>query len=274
MNTHQHVNEQNDIIQFKIQTLEGNDFSVSIQKSEAEKVYTCNVRDRSLNANPYDSYGLDFLKEAISKLNGVDPITMQLFTPQGELTPATPLLPLQNQVLSLMIKSPITVTLRKTQDPMWPTQRVDGQVYGWGKQLVSTIFRKAQVYCMTPLLTTLTKPTEHSVTTSGPRYVCGTSAAVMFATTSFVVHPAAMCTAVGAVVYHIAYPDNRLAYLLDLTCNTMTAIYIVPHMPTTSWFILLFSGLNWALFRHTQTSQWQHVLQVTFPLCVICYTYH
>ena len=125
MNTHQHVNEQNDIIQFKIQTLEGNELSVSIQKSEAEKVYTCSDSlHEHTNPNPYDSYGLDFLKEAISKLNGVDPITMQLFTPQGELTTATPLLPLQNQVLSLMIKSPITVTLRKPQDPMSPHSRI------------------------------------------------------------------------------------------------------------------------------------------------------
>ena len=116
MNIQQHVNEQNDIIEFKIQTLEGNDFSVSIQKSEAEKVYTCNVPfcNRSLIANPYDSYGLDFLKEAISKLNGVDPITMQLFTAQGELTTATQLLALQNQVLSLMVKTPITVTVKYT----------------------------------------------------------------------------------------------------------------------------------------------------------------
>ena len=87
-------------------------------------MYTCNVRDRSLNANPYDSYGLDFLKEAISTLNGVDPITMQLFTAQGELTTATPLLPLQNQVLSLMIKSHITVTLQNLQ-----TTEPHGQVY-------------------------------------------------------------------------------------------------------------------------------------------------
>ena len=127
MNNQQHVNKQNEmpssIIQFEIQTLEGELLSVGIQKSEAEKVYTGNDAEWT-NPNPYDSYGLDFLKEAISTLNGVDPITMQLFTPQGELTTATPLLPLQNQVLSLMIKSPITVTLRKPQDPMSPHSRV------------------------------------------------------------------------------------------------------------------------------------------------------
>ena len=154
-------------------------------------------------------------------------------------------------------------------------------IYGWGKRLVSETYQKAKIYCgyttyilscdLIPLLTTLIKPTEKS-TSKAPRYICGTSAAVMFVTTSFVVHPAAMCTVVGSVVYHIAYPDNQLAYLLDLTCNTITAIYIVPHLPTTSWFILLCSGVNWALFRHTHICQWQHVLQVTFPLCVICYT--
>ena len=64
MNIQQHVNEQNDIIEFKIETLEGNDLSVSIQKSEAEKVYTgSDWLHEHANPNPYDSYGLDFLKE-------------------------------------------------------------------------------------------------------------------------------------------------------------------------------------------------------------------
>jgi hypothetical protein len=88
---------------------------VCIQKSDGEKVSTGSDKDWSLNAHPYDSYGLDFLKEAISKRNGADPITMQLFAAQGELTTATPLLSLQNQVLSLMVKSPITVTLQNPQ---------------------------------------------------------------------------------------------------------------------------------------------------------------
>jgi hypothetical protein len=119
MNIPQHVNNPNDptsnIIEFDIQTLEGKEFSVCIQKSDGEKVSTGSDKDWSLNAHPYDSYGLDFLKEAISKRNGADPITMQLFAAQGELTTATPLLSLQNQVLSLMVKSPITVTLQNPQ---------------------------------------------------------------------------------------------------------------------------------------------------------------
>jgi hypothetical protein len=130
MNNQQHANKQNEmpssIIQFEIQTLEGELLSVGIQKSEAEKVYTGNDAEWT-NPNPYDSYGLDFLKTAISEQNGIDTITMQLFTAQGELTTATPLLPLQNQVFSLMIKSPITITFQNPQTP--PTNGSSGQVY-------------------------------------------------------------------------------------------------------------------------------------------------
>jgi len=139
-------------------------------------------------------------------------------------------------------------------------------IYGRGKQFVSETYKKVRAS-----LTALTKPPKKK-DANEPRYICGTSAAVMFAMTSLVVHPAAMCTAASSVIYHIAYPDNQLAYLLDLTCNTMTAIHILPHLPATSWLILGCSGVNWALFRHTHNSQWQHVLQVTLPLCVICYT--
>ena len=98
------------IIEFQIQGPEGNDLSVSIPLSEAEKVYTGN------DSNPYDSYGLDFLKEAISKLTGVDPITMQLFISQEELTTATPLLLLEAQEISLMIKPPVAATFKNLQD--------------------------------------------------------------------------------------------------------------------------------------------------------------
>ena len=126
------------IIEFEIETLEGKVLSVSITKSEAEKVHMTNANIKhawepqafhkyqgywtvhtdntfTANTNPYESYGLDFLKAAISNQNGADPITMQLFTSDDELTTATPLLPLQNQVLSLIIKSPITVTLQHSQ---------------------------------------------------------------------------------------------------------------------------------------------------------------
>ena len=71
------------------------------------------------DANPYDSYGLDFLKDAICKLNGVDPITMQLFTSQDELTTATPLHLLETKVIFLMIKSPITLTFKNPTTTVW-----------------------------------------------------------------------------------------------------------------------------------------------------------
>ena len=125
MNTQQQTTNQIEpascIIEFEIETLEGKVLSVSITKSEAEKVHikgcwTVHTDNTfTANTNPYESYGLDFLKAAISVQNGADPITMQLFTSDDELTTATPILPLQNQVLSLMIKSPITVTLQHSQ---------------------------------------------------------------------------------------------------------------------------------------------------------------
>ena len=95
-----------DVIEFTIQCLEGNTFSVSITRAQAEKVFTYTTR------NPYNSYGLDFLKDAISKQNGADPTTQQLFTSDDELTTATPLIRLTGKVITLMIKPPITVTLK------------------------------------------------------------------------------------------------------------------------------------------------------------------
>ena len=93
--------------EFTIQCLEGNTFSVSIPLVQAEKAFTYTAR------NPYNSYGLDFLKDAINKQNGADPTTQQLFTSDDELTTATPLIPLAGKVITLMIKPPITVTLKK-----------------------------------------------------------------------------------------------------------------------------------------------------------------
>jgi hypothetical protein len=64
---------------FTINTLTGNSFSVTIDINDASKIY-------NEQKNIYDRYGLDFLKDAISKETGINPVCQQLFAEDGELT--------------------------------------------------------------------------------------------------------------------------------------------------------------------------------------------
>ena len=90
-------------IQFTIQTLLGETFQVSISVTEAEKVY------RPANhSDPYNKYGLDYLKEAISIHTGNDPVSQQLIC-QEELTSRTPLIPLASSVITLIVKPSFTI---------------------------------------------------------------------------------------------------------------------------------------------------------------------
>ena len=98
-------------IEFTIQTLEGDTFSVSIPLSEAEKHWT-------QFHHPYIKYGLDILKDAISEHNGTDPFTQQLFGPTEELTISDSLIPLANQVITLMIKPSFSIHFLQTL-PLW-----------------------------------------------------------------------------------------------------------------------------------------------------------
>jgi hypothetical protein len=90
-------------IQFTIQTLLGESFQVSISVTEAEKVY------RPANhSDPYNNYGLDYLKEAISIHTGNDPVSQQLIC-QEELTNSTPLITLASSVITLIVKPSFTI---------------------------------------------------------------------------------------------------------------------------------------------------------------------
>ena len=81
-------------IKFIIQTLNGNTFPISISRA----LEVC-----SPTSNPYNKYGLDVLKEAISVHTGTPPIVQQLFG-KRELTISDSLLPLAGQVIILIEK--------------------------------------------------------------------------------------------------------------------------------------------------------------------------
>ena len=83
-------------IQFTIQCLDGDMFPISIARTDAENVF-CGER------NLYHQYGLDVLKDAISVHNGTDPVIQQLIC-EEELTISDSLIPLENKVITLMIK--------------------------------------------------------------------------------------------------------------------------------------------------------------------------
>jgi hypothetical protein len=100
--------EINNQIVFCIENLEGVSFSVSIPRVAAERFYRRPGmwRDR----NPYAKYGLDILQEAICKINGVDPVSQQLIAEEA-LTISTPLIPLENKVLTLIIIPPFSIDI-------------------------------------------------------------------------------------------------------------------------------------------------------------------
>jgi hypothetical protein len=98
-------------IKFTIQCLDGDTFQVSIPRTEAEKIMP-------RHANQYDKYGLDVLNDVISKHNGTDPITHQLFGDQ-ELTISTPLIPLENKVITLMIKPSFRIEFSLGPSSSW-----------------------------------------------------------------------------------------------------------------------------------------------------------
>jgi hypothetical protein len=84
-------------IQFTIQCLDGDSFPISIARTDAEKVFHG-------KSNLYNQYGLDVLKDAISVHNGTDPVIQQLVTDDSELTTSDSLIPLENKVITLIIK--------------------------------------------------------------------------------------------------------------------------------------------------------------------------
>jgi hypothetical protein len=86
-------------IQFTIQCLDGDTFRISIARTDAEKVFCGEL-------NLYNQYGLDVLKDAISVHNGTDPVIQQLICEDhdSELTISDSLIPLENKVITLMIK--------------------------------------------------------------------------------------------------------------------------------------------------------------------------
>jgi hypothetical protein len=99
MTSQQHQIQQQ--IQFTIQILNGETFPVSIFVTQAKKVYQG-------HQYPYNHYGLDYLKDAICSSTGTDPVSQQLIC-QEELTIATPLIPLVDTVIILIVKPPFTI---------------------------------------------------------------------------------------------------------------------------------------------------------------------
>jgi hypothetical protein len=79
---------------FTINTLDGKTFPISISSRDAQNVY-------GGSKNQYNKYGLDVLKEAISKHTGNGPVIQQLITEDKELTISDPLIQLE---ITLMLK--------------------------------------------------------------------------------------------------------------------------------------------------------------------------
>jgi hypothetical protein len=100
MTLHQQQQKQKQIqkqqTQFTIQTLDGETFQVSIPLTEAELGWE------------ESHYALDYLKDAICSSTGNDPVSQQLIC-EEELTISTPLLPLVDTVITLIVKPSFTI---------------------------------------------------------------------------------------------------------------------------------------------------------------------
>jgi hypothetical protein len=88
-------------IHFTIQNLDGETFQVSMARKSAQKI--CKQTDNLIHIPLWEQYGLDILKDAIYVHSGCDPCTQQLIQ-EEELTLSTPLIPLENKVITLIIK--------------------------------------------------------------------------------------------------------------------------------------------------------------------------
>lgn len=94
-------------ITFNIQTLEGKNFSVDLPLELCQKVHRQDAPLRDY----YDQYGLDHLKEAISRETGTDPVC-QTIVGTDELNINSRLLEYRDIVLTLLVTPPLTVTFR------------------------------------------------------------------------------------------------------------------------------------------------------------------
>jgi hypothetical protein len=66
---------------------------------------------------PFHYYGLDYLKEAICSSTGNDPVSQQLIG-EEELTISTPLLPLVDTVITLIVKPTFTIEFIQKPTPV------------------------------------------------------------------------------------------------------------------------------------------------------------
>jgi hypothetical protein len=107
---------------FTIQTLEGKTFQVSIPVIDAEKVFL-------KNTTPYHYYGLDYLKHAICSSTGIDSVSQQLIC-EEELTISTPLLPLADTVITLIVKPPFIINFISLQETPVLFQLLGGSPVG------------------------------------------------------------------------------------------------------------------------------------------------
>ena len=122
-------------IQFTIQTLDGETFQVSIPLTDAEKVF-------QKKTNKYHYYGLDYLKDAICSSTGNANVSQQLIG-EEELTIQTPLLPLVDTVITLIVKPPLTIEFIHTPTPVMylllGAPYTPNQIPGWNKEELSIV---------------------------------------------------------------------------------------------------------------------------------------
>jgi hypothetical protein len=95
-------------IEFTIQTLDGTQHTVSIFKTDAKHFYD----ENNIYHNKYAKYGLDYLKEAISKKCGVAIYSQELIYSSEIVTISTPLVDM-DKVITLIINPPFYVSIKE-----------------------------------------------------------------------------------------------------------------------------------------------------------------
>jgi hypothetical protein len=108
-------------IKFTIQSLDGETFPISILRRAAQKIYNKSTMKYFSHDPIYKQYGLDVLKDAICVYKGTDPCIQQLVCGE-ELTLSTPLIPLENKVITLILKPSFRIEFANPTSDLAPHQ--------------------------------------------------------------------------------------------------------------------------------------------------------
>jgi hypothetical protein len=127
-------------IEFTIQRLDGETFTVNIYRLEAGFYWIQSLESQ------YNNFGLDILKDAICVQNGADPVTQQLFC-EKELTISDSLIPLENKLITLIIKPSFRIEFGSNDESVRPRELYTTLHFDYGANFRPLYSVLCYLYC-------------------------------------------------------------------------------------------------------------------------------